>query len=181
MMKQFAVLAVAMALAAPVADAAPNGNLTLAPIQPQQDNTIVKSGAKSRIESIPQSDPALLGRTDATPVGIIVKLGYDPIASYDGDIAGLAATNPQKTGKKLKDNKAAVDAYTRYVIAYETEVLDRIKVKIPPAKVRQSFRVAYGGVAITLPANKIGDLVAIEGVVAVQRESVEQPAGAPRR
>ena len=141
----------------------------------------MKKGAKSGLATDPAVRPGSPGRTDATPVDIMVKLGYDPIASYDGDIAGLEATNPQKTGKKLKDNKAAVDAYTRYVIAYETEVLDRIKAKIPPAKVRQSFRAAYGGVAMTLPANKIDDLVAIDGVVAVQRDSVEQPAGAPRR
>lgn len=180
-MRLTAVLAVTAVLAAPFADAASTKSLTLAPTQPQQDSTIVKKGAKSRLESIPQSDPALLGRTDSTPIDIMVKLGYDAVANYDGDIAGLAATNPQKTGKKLSQNKAAVDAYTRYVIAYETEVLDRINAKIPAAKVRQYFRTAYGGVAMTLPANKIDDLVAIEGVLAVQRDSVEQPVGARPR
>lgn len=180
-MKFTAVLAVTLMLAARVADGQSTGKLTLAPTQPQQDNTIVKKAVKSRLEPMPQSDPALLGRTDSTPVDIMVKLGYDAVANYDGDIAGLAATNPQKTGKKLSQNKAAVDAYTRYVIAYETEVLDRIKAKIPAAKVRQYFRTAYGGVAMTVPANKIDELVAIEGVVAAQRDSVEQPVGARPR
>ena len=108
-------------------------------------------------------------------VHILVKLDYDAVANYDGDIPGLAATNPEKTGRKLKQNKDAVDAYTRYVIAYESQVLDRIKARIPTAKVRQSFRTIYGGVAMTLPANRIGDLLSIDGVVAVQQDSLEQP------
>jgi hypothetical protein len=37
------------------------------------------------------------------------------------------------------------------------------------------LRAAYGGVSMTLPANKIGDLLSIEGVVAVQRDSLAQP------
>jgi hypothetical protein len=168
-------LAAAAALAAHVVHSASAADLTLAPTQPDQDDTYVMEAAKSRRGQIAQSDPALLGRTDATPVRVLVKLAYDPVASYEGDVPGLAATSPAKTGKKLRQNQAAVDAYTRYVIAYESRVLDRIRATIPTAKVGQHFRAAYGGVAMTLPANRIGDLLSIDGVVAVQRDALEQP------
>jgi len=91
-------------------------------------------------------------------------------------VPGYAATSPKKTGKKLKQNKAAVDAYTQYAAGYEAQVLAQIASRIPAAKIGQSFRVVYGGVAITLPANKISDLLAIGGVVAVQRDNLEQPS-----
>jgi len=175
------VVAVSALWGALVAGAGSATSLTLTTDQSQQGDTIVKHGQKSQLEPVMQSDPSLLGRADPTEVNIIVKLGYEPIASYGGGIAGLAATNPQKTGKKLKENKVAVDAYTRYVIAYESDTLARIKAKIPSAKITQSFRAAYGGVAMTLPANRIDDLVAIDGVVAVQKDSAEQTMGARTR
>lgn len=150
-------------------------------MQPQQDNTIVNKAAKSGSAPIAQSDPTLLGRTDSTLVSVIVKLDYDPVTDYDGDIPGLAATNPQKTGKKLAQNRAAADAYARYASAYESEVVARINARIPTARLQQSFRTVYGGVAMTLPANRIDDLVTIAGVVAVQLDSIEQPTGAAIR
>lgn len=125
-----------------------------------------------------KSDPALLGRTDATPVHVLVKLDYDPVMNYQGDIPGFAATSPQKTGVKLKQNQSAVDAYTGYVASYESKVLDRVRKRIPEVKVRQSLRTIYGGVAMTLPANRIGALLSIEGVVAVQPDSLERPLSA---
>ena len=161
--------------AALVAITAAAGNLALTPTQPQQEDTITMNAAKSRPRLIAQSDPALLGRTDATLVAVLVRLDYDPVASYEGNVPGFAATSPQTTGKKLSQNKAAVDAYTGYVTAFESKVLARVRSKIPAAKVRQSLRTVYGGVAMTLPANRIGDLLAIEGVVAVQQDSLEHP------
>src|SRR4051794_28870568 len=97
------------------------------------------------------NDPALLGRNDARPINILVKLDYEPVASYAGGVPGLVATTPQLTGKKLRDNKDAVEAYTRYVTAREIAILEYVHRRIPEATVRQSLRVAYGGVAMSLP------------------------------
>jgi hypothetical protein len=169
------VLALTMAATMLGPNAVLAAELTPTLTQPKQDNTIVREGAKSQPATIAQSDATLLGRTDSTPVPVLVKLDYDPITGYDGDIPGLAATNPSKTGRKLSQNRAAVDAYTRYVVSFESQVLDRIAARIPAAKVRQSFRTIYGGVAMTLPANRIDDLLSIDGVVAVRQDSLEQP------
>ena len=38
-----------------------------------------------------------------------------------------------------------------------------------------TFRTVYGGVSMTLPANKVGDLLSVNGVVAVQEDALEQP------
>jgi hypothetical protein len=153
-----------------VAYSASAANLTVSPTRPTLESTIA-SDVKSKSGRMAQSDPALLGRSDPTPVRILVKLDYDPVSSYGGGLPGLPATSPAMTGRKLSDNKAAVDAYTGYAAAYEAKVLDRIRKQIPAAKVEQRYRTVYGGVAMTLPANRIGDLLAIDGVVAVQADT----------
>ena len=61
--------------------------------------------AKSRTGRIAETDPELLGRTDSAPVNVVVKLDYDSVATYEGNIQGLAATSPKTTGKKLKQNE----------------------------------------------------------------------------
>ncbi len=113
---------------------------------PHQDTTFAGSSVKSRLGRIARSSPGLLNRTDATPVTIVVKLDYDAVASYEGNIPGYAATSPKKTGKKLKDNKAAVSAYQGYAAGYEAKVLTRVKGKVASARTSQSFQTVYGGV-----------------------------------
>jgi len=130
--------------------------------------------AKSRSGALAQTDPALLGRNDTTPVPVFIKLDYDAAASYAGGVDGLAATSPEVTKRSLKANKVAVDAYLRHVAAEEARVRDAIEAAVPQSTVLDSFQVAYGGVTGVVPANKIGALLAVDGVVAVQEDSLEQ-------
>ena len=45
----------------------------------------------------------------------------------------------------------------------------------PTALIGQSLRTVYGGVALTVPANEIDEVLAIPGVVAVQQDKLNQP------
>ncbi len=131
--------------------------------------------AKSRVGRIAETDPELLGRSDSTPVNVIVKLDYDSVATYTGGVQGLAATSPKTTGKKLKQNKGAVDAYLAHAEDVEQDIVSDIQGAVSNETVRASYRVAYGGVAMQLPANEIDDLLAVDGVVAVQEDELAQP------
>src|SRR3954447_1847896 len=84
------------------------------------DSTYVAQ--KSTSGALAQTDPALLGRTDSTPVNVMIKYDYDATASYTGGVAGLAATSPSVTGKKLKDNPAAVSAYEQHTSQVSTKI-----------------------------------------------------------
>jgi Subtilase family/Fibronectin type-III domain/PA domain len=132
-------------------------------------------GSKSQVGRIAQTDPELLGRTDSAPVNVMVKLDYDSAATYTGGVQGLAATSPRKTGKKLKENKGAVDAYLAHAANVEQEIVSDIQGAVSNETVRASYRVAYGGVAMQVPANEIDELLSVDGVVAVQQDSLEQP------
>ena len=47
--------------------------------------------------------------------------------------------------------------------------------RCPSAKLGTAFTIAYGGIAARVPANKIGKLLAVPGVVAVQKDTLNQP------
>ena len=132
-------------------------------------------GVKSGTARLAQTDPSLLGRTDATPVNVMVKYDYDSTATYQGGVAGLEATSPKKTGKGLRQNRRAVDAYESYLDRRERKINADVASKVDGSRVRDSFKTAYGGVAMTLPANKVSDLLAVDGVVAVQKDELNQP------
>ncbi|HEV7733670.1 MAG TPA: S8 family serine peptidase [Candidatus Binatia bacterium] len=133
------------------------------------------SVASSASGQLARTDPSLLDRTDATVVPVLVKLDYDPIASYTGGVASLAATSPSATGGKMAARAATTSAYARHVAGQEATFLADLAAAVPEAQVGQSFRVVYGGVAMTLPANRIKDVLALRGVAAVQADEPHQP------
>ena len=133
------------------------------------------TSAKSRSGAIAQTDPALLGRNDTTPVPVFIKLDYDAVASYAGGVEGLAPTSPEATGKSLKANKGAVDAYQQHLSNEEAAAREAIAAAVPQVTTLDSFQVAYGGITGVVPANKISALLAVDGVVAVQENKLEQP------
>jgi subtilisin family serine protease len=154
-----------------VVSGADPSKFTASPLTP--DSTYV--GAKSASGSIAKSDPALLGRHDAKIVNVIIKYDFDATASYTGGIAGLAATSPRTTGKSLKANAAAVRAYDAYTASLAKDITARAEKAVPALKVHDTYGTAFGGVAAQIPANKIAALLKVDGIVAVQSDTLEQP------
>ncbi|MFL5303197.1 MAG: S8 family serine peptidase, partial [Anaeromyxobacteraceae bacterium] len=136
------------------------------------DATIV--GAKSRSGELARTSRALLGRTDSTPINVVIKYDYDATASYAGGIAGLKATSPNVTHKSLKHNKAAVRAYQRYAKKFTRKVTAAVKKAVPDASVRRAYINAYGGVSARIPADQVAALLKIHGVAAVQQDTLNQ-------
>jgi subtilisin family serine protease len=137
------------------------------------DSTYV--GTKSASGALAKSDPALLNRSDAARVNVMIKYDLDATASYAGGVAGLAATSPRVTGKSLKANAGAVRAYERYATAQAKSITAAARNAVSGLQVRQTYTTAYGGVAGSIAANKIRQLLATPGVVAVQSDTLEQP------
>src|SRR6185369_17163734 len=69
------------------------------------------SAGKSDSAAFATTDPSLLGRSDSTPVNVMIKYDFDATASYKGGVSGFDATSPSVTGKTLKANAGAVSAY----------------------------------------------------------------------
>lgn len=121
-----------------------------------------------------RTDRALLGRSDAERVPVIVKLDVDPIATYRGGVAGFDATSPAITGRRLNGSAAEL-AYERYLQQREAHFTDLLAKRVPQAKVGRHLRTVYGGIALILPANQVKELLDLDGVVAVQKDELRQP------
>ena len=131
--------------------------------------------AKSFTARLAQSDPSLLGKTGSNLVRVMVRLDYDPVASYFGGIRGLSATSPEVTKKALSANGAAVAAYRQYLDRQDARIVHDIEVKIPDIQIGRSFHIGFGGIMATLPANRVDDLLAVDGVVAVMKDKIAKP------
>jgi subtilisin family serine protease len=172
-----AVVALAVAvLAAPGgAGAAPAAagqpKLTATPVTPVSR----VQGAKSASGQLARTDTSLLGQRSTAPVHVVVKLDYDSLAAYRGQIKGLPATSPSVTGKKLNLKSDAARRYQGYVQGVERRFLDALRARVPAARAGTRLRTTYGGVALTLPSNQVAELLKLPGAAAVQRDRLEQP------
>jgi subtilisin family serine protease len=132
--------------------------------------TRTTQGFKSDSGKIAKSDPSLFHLSGSKLTPVVVKLDYDAIGSYRGYLPGYAATSPGTTHRSLKENKAAVGAYGRYIGKMEDRARSSLTRLVPQAKVVQSLRLAYGGFSALVPADQISKLLKVPGVVAVQRD-----------
>lgn len=136
--------------------------------------TSVEHGGKSLTSSVAQTPEALLKRTDSARVNVMIKFDYDAAASYLGGKPGLAPTSPAVTGRKFNANSAAAKAYSKHLDAQDSTIKSRINKAVPGVQVRDTFHTVYGGVSATVPANRVKDLVRVDGVVAVQPDEMRQ-------
>lgn len=130
---------------------------------------------KAQSSSLAETDEELLGATGTEPVPVMIKLDYDSLAAYQGGIDDLEATSPAATGEELQPGSRAAQEYGDYVSDRESDFRSALARAVPQAEVRRSFEIVYGGVAATVPANSVEDILAIDGVVAVQEDTLEQP------
>lgn len=133
------------------------------------------TGSKPLTSRLAQSDPAVLSLTGTAATSIMVKLDYDALASYSGDIAGFAATSPQVTGQKLDVASPAAVAYTGHITSVEQRFVTALRQAVPGAQVQRAYHTVYGGVVVQVPANRVASLLNLPGVVAVQADSLHQP------
>ncbi|AZQ83051.1 GlyGly-CTERM sorting domain-containing protein [Colwellia sp. Arc7-635] len=125
----------------------------------------------------------------------IVRLNDMALATYDGSIAGLAATNPRIAKKELfaklakskmssqqvrdelrldTKSKEAVQ-YTNFLASKQQEFLSQAAGKIGKnAEVVYTYKNAFNGVALRLTQAEAAKLATISGVAFVERERMEQ-------
>ncbi|WP_424534505.1 S8 family serine peptidase [Sphaerisporangium viridialbum] len=132
-------------------------------------------GAKSPSGKLAKSDASLFKATTSNPVSVVVKLDYDSLAAYKGGLKGLPGTSPQVTGKSLDIKSAPAKQYEQHIEGIEASFLGELSKRIPGAKPGQRLRTVYGGIALTVPANKAAELLKLPGVAAVQEDKLQQP------
>ncbi len=145
--------------------------LTPGPPLPPAERIVTDKAPTSRVA---QSDPGLLARTDPAPVSVLVKLDYDSIATYAGGVGDLAATSPSVTGQPL-DGSPDEQRYAEFAAAKEAAFAGELAQVVPGAPIERTLRTVYGGVELTVPADRAEEIAALPGVVAVQENRLNQP------
>jgi subtilisin family serine protease len=160
-----------------VQGAEPSGPRGSGAAPPPGKGTIVTgaTGAEVASSRLARTDHRLLGLTSSKPVDVTVKLDYEAIAAYQGGVAGFAATSPRATGKALNRSSLGYRRYRGHVLRVEDRFVARLRARLPRAVVGRRLRTVYGGVALRLPGNQVGDLLRVPGVVAVQRDRLQRP------
>jgi uncharacterized repeat protein (TIGR01451 family) len=99
--------------------------------------------------------------------GVIVKLKGDSLASYQGDVAGLAATSPTTTGEDQLDVKSHnSQAYLGHLDQKHADFKNALG-RVTGAKITRDFEIIMNSVAVQLPVDQISTLYKLPDVEAV--------------
>ena len=108
----------------------------------------------------------------ASSESYIVIMANDPAISYEGDLAGLAATKPGKGGK-INPNSAHVRKYQKFLRASQDESLASASVD-QSARVH-SYTIAISGYSAFLTEEQARAIKAQAGVLKVMKDVMRYP------
>ena len=97
----------------------------------------------------------------------IVQLTDKPVATYTGQVAGLAATMPPQ-GQRLNVDAAAVQAYINYLDTKQNAVISTINA----AEITHKYDVVFNGFAAMLTDDEVRALKKNSGVAAITADSM---------
>ncbi|MCB8990160.1 MAG: S8 family serine peptidase [Ardenticatenaceae bacterium] len=104
----------------------------------------------------------------------IIQLQDPPVASYEGGIAGLAATNPSVNGMADLRTTEATTAYANYLQGvqadFATAVADVLSREVT---VSDTFQYAFNGLVVNMTSEEAAKVAALNGVKKVYRETIE--------
>ena len=100
----------------------------------------------------------------------LVWMADDPIAAYDGSIAGYAATKPAR-GEKVNPNSRAYQRYQEYLEASHDDALDRAGAD---GRKMSDYSVVFNGFAAELTALQAAALANDPSVMAVFENEIHQ-------
>jgi subtilisin family serine protease len=104
---------------------------------------------------------------DAERHSYIVQLTDKPVATYTGQVAGLAATMPPQ-GQRLNVDAADVQAYINYLDAKQNDVINTVSA----AEITHKYDVVFNGFAAMLTDDEVRALKKNSGVAAITADSM---------
>jgi len=117
------------------------------------------------------ADPTLPSSPDSFKDGhYIVQFVDEPVAVYDGGVAGLEATTPDD-GERIAFDSDAVQDYR----AHLEEARDEILSEVPGVDPEAEYDTAFNGIAAELTAEEAAELAADERVAAVVPDGLSKP------
>jgi len=109
-----------------------------------------------------------------------------PLASYRGQIRGLAATSPAVTAATVREGKLnlrseASRRYLSYLEAQHDVFVQRVREQVPDARIGDHYHVVLNGMAVAVPESQTAALARFPEVAALAPVHQYQLLAAPAR
>ncbi|UTY55768.1 S8 family serine peptidase [Massilia sp. erpn] len=117
------------------------------------------------------SSAALHAGADEIRRSYIVQLADKPVASYGGEVSGLAATRPAP-GRRLDVSAADVQAY----IVYLEQKKNGVTASVPTAQIGHHYKLAFNGFSARLTEGEVRQLQKSANVAAISVDEERQPS-----
>lgn len=148
-----------------------------------QENTLTKTvqenfngKSKNDLQSASVDAVHNSARADEQVTHIVV-LKDAPLASYQGDIEGLAATNPNAAGTtKLDTNSSASQAYLAYLNAQRAQAIESASRAIGrPLEIQYEYKATINGYATAMTAAEAAVVETLDSTLFVELEKMSYP------
>ncbi len=153
----------------PLTPDAPDGRGALDGAAPEQMSAIPGNSAKG----ISNGKMVRSASAQETATYIVVLQG-EPLATYRGDISGLAATSPKATGQaKLSARAPESRAYLQYIEAQQASFIASASREIGrPLEVTYQYKATLNGFAARMTGTEAAQIAKLEGVRFVEKERI---------
>jgi uncharacterized repeat protein (TIGR01451 family) len=130
----------------------------------------------NRFSATQLSPDSTISTTKSGMVSVIVKFKGSALASYQGNIPGLAATSPSITKEsQLNVKSQASQAYLNYLNQeHQTFIAAQAK-SIPQAKITHDYTVVLNGLSVILPVDQLSTLENLPNVEGVYPDELLHP------
>ncbi len=115
-----------------------------------------------------KAPPVSLPALATTPGDYIVSLAAAPVAAYDGDLKGFAATRPA-SGRRVDVSSTKAKRYRSFLRGQQDKVAARVG-----AKPRTRFEIGLTGFTAKLTPSQAKTLSATDGVLSVTKNTLRQ-------
>jgi minor extracellular serine protease Vpr len=122
----------------------------------------------------PASQDATASGADLDTSSAVVVLKEQPLATYDGHVAGYDKTRPAKG--TVNPNSAAAKKYVGYLKNEHSAFQKWLQTNVPSAKVTSQYYTVLNGVAVKLNGAAIGKLANNADVVSVEYNALYHPS-----
>lgn len=112
--------------------------------------------------------PVTLPSLATTPGDYIVSLASAPVAAYDGDVKGFAATRPAE-GRRVDVTSTKAKRYRSYLRTQQDKVADRVG-----ASPRTRFEIGLTAFTAKLTPTQAKTLATTDGVLSVTKNTLRQ-------
>jgi len=99
----------------------------------------------------------------------IIQLADKPVATYNGEVAGLPATKPE-SGQRLNVDATAVQNYIGYLDSKKADVLSTVD----KAEITNDYKVVFNGFSAMLTDDEVRALKKNPGVANITADSIMQ-------